>query len=413
MKKTESRYDAIVIGAGAAGLVCAGYAAKRKRKVLLLEKMERPGRKLLVTGKGRCNVTNNCAEDQLIASVRTNGRFLYSTFSAFNAQDTMSLIESLGVPLKTERGGRVFPKSDRSMDIVDALVHFTKSNGVISRNEQVSGLIIENAQVKGVSCISGEQYMSDNVVLATGGMSYPLTGSTGDGYKFAEQAGHTVTPLRSSLIPIETEEKWCSDLMGLSLKNVVLRLCKQGKKKAAFEDIGEMLFTHFGVSGPLVLSASAHMAGNIADYTLEIDLKPALSEQQLDARIQRDFQENLNRDFINSLGALLPRKLIPVVVQLCGIDQSLKVNQITREQRLELVRIIKHLRLTPRKLRPIEEAVITSGGVKVSEIDPRTMESKCCTGLYLAGELIDVDAYTGGYNLQIAFSTGYLAGQNV
>lgn len=403
--------DAIIVGGGAAGLLCAGFAARRGKNILLLERMERPGRKLLITGKGRCNLTNNCDSDSFFASVRTNPRFLYSAYAAFSAQDTMALLEELGVSLKTERGGRVFPRSDRSMDIVDALARFAGASARIER-ERVCGLLLEDGHVAGVRTESGRMITSESVVVATGGKSYPLTGSTGDGYVLAGQAGHTIAPQRPSLIPIVTEEKWPRDLMGLSLKNCTLRV-RKGGGKPVFEELGEMLFTHFGISGPLVLSASAHMTGALSDYRVEIDLKPGLSEQQLDARLLRDFGENSNRDFINSLGALLPRKLIPVVVRLSGIEGDAKVHQISREQRKGLVRLLKALSLTPSAFRPIEEAVITAGGVKVGEVHPGTMQSKLVGGLYFAGEVLDLDAYTGGYNLQIAFSTGYLAAQSI
>lgn len=404
-------YDVIVIGAGAAGLMCAGTTARRGKKVLLLEKMDRPGRKLLITGKGRCNVANNCPEDEFILSVRHNGRFLYSAWNAFNAKSVMDFFEGLGVPLKTERGNRVFPVSDKAGDIVRALSQFATDNGVRLETGECISLLTENNAVKGVVTGAGEVHAS-SVIVATGGRSYPLTGSTGDGYRFAEEVGHTVTPLRASLIPIVTTEKWCGDLMGLSLRNVTLSLYKKGKKPPVFSELGEMLFTHFGVSGPLALSASAHMDGELSDYTISIDLKPGLSHEQLDTRVLRDFTENINRDFINSLGALLPSKLISVVVGLSGINANTKVNSISKKQRLEFVSLLKRLTITPKAFRPIEEAVITSGGVKVSEVDPKTMGSKLVKGLYFAGEVLDLDAYTGGFNLQIAFSTGYLAGMN-
>ena len=403
--------DLLVIGAGAAGLVCAGTAACAGQSVLLVEKMERPARKLMITGKGRCNVTNNCTREELIASVRTNPRFLYSAFSAFSAQDTMALLERLGIPLKTERGGRVFPKSDRAVDVVDALVRFAKDVGAVLRQGRCVRLLLEEGSVTGVELEGGERLYAKRVVLATGGKSYPLTGSDGDGYGLARQAGHTVTPLRASLIPIATREDWCKEAMGLSLRNVTLSLVHMPTGKTVYREIGEMLFTHFGVSGPLVLSASAHMQKEILQYALYIDLKPGLSAEQLDARLLRDFAENMNRDFFNSLGELLPRKLIPVVVKLSGIDGKTKVHDITREQRQRLGALIKALPLTPKVFRPIEEAVITAGGVSVKEVNPRTMESKLVKGLYFAGEILDVDAYTGGFNLQIAFSTAVLAAQ--
>lgn len=405
-------WDVIVIGGGPAGLICAGTAARRGKKVLVAEKMERPARKILVTGKGRCNVTNNCDSDRFFAAVRNGGRFLQSAYSAFSAQDVMALVEGLGVPLKTERGDRVFPVSERAMDIADALVKYAKTGGAVIRRHEIEGLWIEEEGLRGVVTADGEQMEAGSVVVATGGLSYPGTGSTGDGYRLAEQAGHVLIPARASLIPIETTEPWCKDLMGLSLKNVELRVLDEnkGKKKPVFREQGEMLFTHFGVSGPLVLSASAHMAGEISRYRLEIDLKPALTPEQLDARLQRDFGENSNRDFSNSLGKLLPSALIPVAARLSGIPADRKCNQITKEQRRSFAALLGALPLTPKAFRPIEEAVITAGGVKLSEVSPKTMESKLLPGLHFAGEVLDLDAYTGGFNLQIAYSTGYAAG---
>ena len=405
-------YDVIVVGGGAAGLMCAGTAARRGKKVLLLEKMPRPGRKILVTGKGRCNVTNNCTEDEFINSVKKNGRFMYSAYNAFDSQAVMRFFKDLGVSLKTERGDRVFPRSDKASDIVDALMRFIKDSGVYLENHTCKSLLTENGKVTGVHTDAGD-FHADSVVIATGGKSYPTTGSTGDGYSFAEEAGHTVTALRPSLIPIIAEEKWCGELMGLSLRNITLSLYKKGKKNPIYSDIGEMLFTHFGISGPLVLSASAHMDGNISDYSLKLDLKPGLTLEQLNARVLRDFAENLNKDFMNSLGALLPRKFVPVAVKLSGIDPQAKIHQITKKQREDFAAMLKAMPITPKGFRPIEEAVVTSGGVKVSEVNPKTMGSKLAEGLYFAGEILDLDAYTGGFNLQIAFSTGYLAGMNV
>lgn len=412
--RTDARFDAAVIGGGAAGLICAAQAARRGRRVILLEKMERCARKLMITGKGRCNLTNGCSRDELIAAVKTNPRFLYSAFSAFSPQDLTVLVESLGVPLKTERGKRVFPVSDKAVDVVDALVGYAKQSGVIiETNAECKSLIIENGKIAGVEKSDGKVVFAESAVIATGGKSYPLTGSTGDGYRLAEQAGHTVTELRPSLIPIVAKEDFCRDLMGLSLKNCELTLRKKSGGKAVFHEMGEMLFTHFGVSGPLVLSASAHMSGNVKDYMLYIDLKPALSSEQLDARLLRDFSANVNKDFFNSLGELLPRKLIPVMVELSGIGGSTKVHQVTKKQRQDFAALLKALPVTPEGFRPISEAVVTSGGVSVKEIDPKTMRSKLVDGLFFAGEVIDVDAYTGGFNLQIAFSTGFLAGENV
>lgn len=403
----------LVIGAGAAGLTAAGFAASRGINVTLLERNEKPARKVMITGKGRCNVTNDCDLNGFIANVPTNGRFLYSAFSRFSSQDVMQWIESLGVPLKTERGNRVFPCSDKSVDIVDALVRFNKKNHVNITHTRVQKLIIEDGRVKGVIAENGEEFTADAVIVATGGKSYPVTGSTGDGYMLAEQAGHTVTPLRPSLVPLVTHEGWCTKLQGLSLKNVSVTVTDTAKGKEVFNDFGEMLFTHFGVSGPLILSASAHMRGmEPGKYRLSIDLKPALTFEQLDQRILRDFSENSNKDFQNSLKALLPMKLIPVIVQLSGIDKDKKVNSVSREERHELVKLLKCLSCTIRSFRPVEEAIVTAGGVKIGEVNPKTMQSKLIDGLYFCGEVLDVDAYTGGFNLQIAFSTGYSAGMS-
>ncbi len=405
----------IIIGAGAAGLMAAGAAAENGKDVILIEKNDKPARKVMITGKGRCNVTNNCnLINDLISNVPTNGRFLYSAFSRFMPSDTIDFFEDMGVPLKVERGDRVFPESDKSSDIVDALNKFSQESGAKRIKGTVKELIIENEIIKGVVLEDGEKVFADKVIVATGGASYPLTGSTGDGYRFAEQAGHTVTKIKPSLVPLVCHEGFCMDLQGLSLKNVEISVFDTETYKEIYKDFGEMLFTHFGVSGPLVLSASSHMKDiRERKYEIHIDLKPALTYEQLDKRIQRDFLENSNKNFINALDALLPKKLVPVIVKLSEIKPSTKVNQITKEMRAKLVNILKDMKVTVLKFRPIEEAIITSGGVSIKEIDPKTMESKLCKGLYFAGEVIDVDAYTGGFNLQIAFSTGRLAGENV
>ena len=406
----------LIIGAGAAGLMAAGTVSGRGKDVTILERNEKPARKVAITGKGRCNVTNNCKElSELIANVPVNGRFLYSAFSSFMPSDTIDLIEDMGVPLKCERGNRVFPCSDKAMDIVDALIHYGTDDGAELIHGRAKELIIEDGTLKGVRTFDGEEIAADKIIIATGGKSYPLTGSTGDGYELARQAGHTIIEPKPSLVPLSVHEGFCSELMGLSLRNVSLKVIDTKRKnKVVYDDFGEMLFTHFGVSGPMVLSASSMIRDMEAGrYLISIDLKPALSEEQLDSRILRDFSDNTNKDFINSLGALLPRKLIPVVVRLSGIKANEKVNQITREQRHRLVQLLKDFRLTVKGFRPIDEAIVTSGGVKVSEINPKTMESKLLPGLFFAGEFIDVDAYTGGFNLQIAFSTGHLAGENV
>ncbi len=406
----------VIIGGGAAGLTAAYSAALqngRDAAITVIEKNERPARKLMITGKGRCNVTNNCGVDTLIANVPKNGKFLFSAFSCFSSGDTMRLFESLGVPLKTERGNRVFPVSDKAVDIVDALVGAVRKSGVKIVRGAAKKIIVSDGEVIGVKTEDGEIYPADSVILATGGMSYPLTGSTGDGYKMAAELSHTVTELKPSLVPLTVHEGFCSRLAGLSLKNVTLTVFEEGKKKPVFSELGEMLFTHFGISGPLTLSASAHMRKmGKAAYTAYIDLKPALSFEQLDSRILRDFEGEKNKDFANSLDKLLPKSIISVIIALSGIEPALKVNQITREMRAALCGVIKALPLHITGFRPIEEAIITGGGISVKEINPSTMESKLVKGLYFAGEIIDADAYTGGFNLQIAFSTGFAAGKN-
>ena len=395
----------------------AAYSAALKNgkqaEITVIEKNERPARKVMITGKGRCNVTNNCDVDTLVANVPKNGKFLFSAFSGFSAGDTMRLFESLGVPLKTERGNRVFPVSDKAVDIVDALVGAGKKSGANIFRSVAKKILTENGAVTGVLLESGEIYPADSVILATGGMSYPLTGSTGDGYKMAKELSHTVTELKPSLVPLTVHEGFCSRLSGLTLKNVTLSVFEEGKKKPVFSELGEMLFTHFGISGPLTLSASSHMRRmGKTTYTAYIDLKPALSFEQLDSRILRDFEDEKNKDFANSLDKLLPKSIIPVIISLSGIEPTLKVNQVSREMRAKLCKVIKALPLHITGFRPIEEAIITGGGISVKEINPSTMESKLVKGLYFAGEIIDADAYTGGFNLQIAFSTGFAAGKN-
>lgn len=407
--------DVLIIGAGAAGLMAAGTASMTGKSVIVLERNDRPARKVMITGKGRCNLTNNCNSlEELISNIPVNGRFLYSALSRFMPADTMELIEDMGVPLKTERGNRVFPVSDKAVDVVDALVSYATDDGAQIVKGRAKELIIENGTVKGAVTYDGEKIFAEKVIVATGGKSYPATGSTGDGYILARQAGHTVMPLKPSLVSLECHEGFCTDLQGLALKNVSIKVTDSKTGKEIYDDFGEMLFTHFGVSGPMILSASSHMREmEKGRYVINIDMKPKLSYEQLDARILRDFSENTNRNFINSLGGLLPRKMIPVAVKLSRIKPTEKVNQITKEQRLRLAEVLKNLKLTVSNFSPIEEAVVTSGGVKVSEINPKTMESKICKNLYFAGEVIDVDAYTGGFNLQIAFATGHLAGENV
>ena len=399
--------DVIIIGGGAAGCMAAVQAARLGKSVIVFEKNDRLGRKLRITGKGRCNVTNNSPVEVHLNNIPVNSRFLYSSFAGFDSADVMNFFEELGVPLKTERGNRVFPVSDKADDIADALAYEMKNLGVKIINKRVSALIIEENVCVGV--IAGkEEFRSASTLIACGGKSYPNTGSTGDGYTLAESAGHTVTELKPSLVPLMSPDKFCAEMMGLSLRNVTLRL--YDGKKLIFSELGEMLFTHFGVSGPLVLSASSHIRDMTPNrYHLEIDLKPALSPEQLDVRIRRDFAENLNRDFINGIRKLLPTKLIPVAVKLSGIAPETKINSITKEQRHKFGELIKSFPVRISGFRPIEESIITRGGVSVKEINPRTMESKLVPGLFFAGEVIDTDAYTGGFNLQIAFSTAYSA----
>lgn len=405
----------IVVGAGAAGLMASGVAGENGNDVIVIERNDKVARKVMITGKGRCNVTNNCTLiNELISNVPTNGRFLYSAFSRFMPVDTMEFFEDMGVSLKVERGNRVFPESDKAVDIVDALNAFSRDAGVKRITARVTELIIEDGCVKGVRLEDGEELFADSVIIATGGASYPLTGSTGDGYELAKQAGHSIVELKPSLVPLVCHEGFCMDLQGLSLRNVEISVLNTENYKEVYKDFGEMLFTHYGVSGPLILSASSHLKDiKPRKYEIHIDLKPALSYEQLDKRIQRDFLENSNKNFINALDALLPKKLVPVIVRLSGIKPSTKVNQVTKEMRATLINLLKDLKITVMGFRPIEEAIVTSGGVSTKEIDPKTMQSKLCEGLFFAGEVIDVDAYTGGFNLQIAFSTGRLAGENV
>lgn len=404
----------IIIGGGAAGMFAAVIAASGGMNVFIWEKNEKLGKKLFITGKGRCNLTNNCETEILFRNVITNSKFLYSAFYQFNSQDTMAFFESEGLTLKTERGNRVFPASDKSSDVIRVLEHKLKQLGVdIELNRGVDGLVIEDGICKGVKDTKGNREYADCVLIATGGRSYSSTGSTGDGYSFAEACGHAIIPPRPSLIPMETEEDWCRELMGLSLKNVSVVL-KQGKKKL-YEDFGEMIFTHFGVSGPLILSGSAY-CGKLKDFKdliLTIDLKPALSAEQIDHRLLRIFEDNMNKQFRNSLSGLLPNKLIPVIIQLSGIDPYKQVNLVSKEERIKLGGLLKHLDIHIRGLRNIEEAIITGGGVRVKDVNPSTLESKCVKNLYFAGEVLDVDALTGGFNLQIAWSTAWLAAKNM
>lgn len=408
-------YDCIIIGGGAAGLMAAITASELGKRVLLLEKTGRCGKKLSITGKGRCNVTNNCAEEEFFSNIPTNPRFLYSAYSRFSSQDCMDFFEQLGVPLKTERGNRVFPVSDKASDIVDALERACGRNGVTIIYSRATEILTEKngdevTSVIGVKC--GEKgYYAPSVLIASGGKSYPKTGSDGDGYALAKSLGHTVTRLKPSLVPILSEDSYCREMMGLSLKNCTLTLKDNSKNKAVFTEMGEMLFTHFGVSGPLVLSASSHIPEiEKGHYTFYIDLKPALDEKKLNERILRDFGEIPNRIFANSLSKLLPAKMIPVIVRLSGIDGNKQVNSVTKQERARLVSLLKAFPIHILDFRPIDEAIVTSGGIKTSEVSPKTMESKLVKGLYFAGEILDVDGYTGGFNLQSAFSTGRCAG---
>lgn len=403
----------VVIGGGAAGLLCGAKSAEKGNDVTIIEKMNRPARKLMITGKGRCNVTNASFElDDLISNVPTNPRFLYSAFSNFMPYDTMALFEQLGVPLKIERGNRVFPVSDKALDIVDALVNFANDSGAKIIHGSAKAFELEENKIKAVVLEDKTKIECDKVCLCTGGKSYPLTGSTGDGYILAQSVGHTVTTLKPSLVPLVCSNNFISKLQGLSLKNIEVTLYENDKD--IYRDFGEMIFTHYGVSGPVILSASSHIKNmGKKQYKIKIDLKPALDFHTLDKRICRDFEEFANKDFVNSLSKLLPNKLIPVIVSLSGIPASEKVNQITREQRLKLVELIKNFYVTVSDFRPIDEAIVTSGGVNVKEINPKTMQSKIIDNLYFAGEIIDVDAYTGGFNLQIAFSTAVLCADNM
>lgn len=403
----------IVIGGGAAGMMAAVQAASNGHQVTLLEKNEKLGKKIYITGKGRCNVTNACEVEQLFKAVYSNPKFLYSAFYGFDNQQTMEFFEDCGCKLKVERGDRVFPVSDHASDVIGALARKLKDLYVdVQLHTEVKELVLEDA-VKGVILKNGKMLESDAVIVATGGLSYPTTGSTGDGYRFAKKAGHDLVETRPSLVPFETKETWCKDLMGLALKNVTLTMKKDGKE--LYKDFGEMLFTHFGVSGPLVLSASGVYVQKAWNEKVQIyiDLKPALTEEQLDKRLLRDFEENRNKQFKNALAGLFPTRLIPIMIQLSGIDPETKINEITKKQRQDFVSIIKNVPLTVIGCRDFAEAIITKGGVSVKDINPSTMESKKVKNLYFAGEVLDLDAVTGGFNLQIAWSTGYLAGNSI
>lgn len=403
----------IVIGGGAAGMMAACMAAIEGAQVTLLEKNEKTGKKIYITGKGRCNLTNACQKDEFLENVITNPKFLYSAFTQLDNLAVMNFFERAGCRLKTERGDRVFPVSDHSSDVIAALNGELKRNRVqVMLHTEVSELLLEEGSVKGVLLSDGRKLHADAVIIATGGRSYESTGSTGDGYRFAKQAGHTIIDLRPSLVPFVVKEEWCRRLQGLSLKNVAVTLKKE--KKKIYEGFGEMLFTHFGVSGPLILSASSFYTAkyNGQEALLAIDLKPAMDREQLDKRILRDFEENAGKQFKNALDRLLPAKLIPVMVELSGIDPHKKTSEVTKKERGRLLELFKELKLTVNGCRGYGEAIITGGGVSVKEIDPKTMGSRLVNGLYFAGEVMDVDALTGGFNLQIAWSTGALAGKS-
>lgn len=398
-------FDVIVIGGGASGLMAAGTAGMRGARVLLLEKNEKLGKKLYITGKGRCNVTNNCPPEDVLRNIPRNGRFLFSAITAFPPAAMMEFLEAHGCPVKMERGSRVFPQSDHAYSVTDALKSHLRMGGVTLRRAEVRALLLKNAILCGVETDKGT-ILSDHVIVCTGGCSYPQTGSTGDGYRFAIQAGHTIVPPVGSLVPLEANG--CEALQGLSLKNTGVRLLDQNDK-TVFQDFGELLFTHFGLSGPTVLSASAHMGKN-GPYTLQLDLKPALSEAALDARFLRDLEKHKNRAMLHALYELYPHSLIPILLARCEIPQDLQANALTREARRRLISETKKFRIPITGKRPIAEAIVTSGGVSVAEVDPGTMASKKLKGLFFAGEVLDVNAYTGGFNLQIAWATGHAAG---
>lgn len=407
----------LIIGGGAAGMMAAAFAAKNGNRVEVFEKNEKLGKKLFITGKGRCNITNAADLEDFFSAVTSNPKFLYSAFYSFTNEQVISFFEELGVRTKVERGGRVFPVSDHSSDVIQALKSEMERLGVkINLNAEVKELITEKSStgetVNGIRLVSGKKISGDAVIVATGGISYPSTGSTGDGYRFARRCGHKVSELSPSLVPMEVKEWYAGELMGLSLRNIEIRIT-DGKKKL-YQEFGEMLFTHYGVTGPVILSASSIVGKKLKDteLTLHIDLKPALTEEQLDKRVLREFETNHNRQFKNAVDSLFPSKLRPVIVELSGIPEEKKVHEITKEERLRFVRLIKDFTMTLTGLRGYNEAIITKGGVSVKEIDPGTMESKLVKGLYFAGEVLDLDAVTGGYNLQIAWSTGYLAGMN-
>lgn len=401
----------LVIGGGAAGMAAAVFSARNGHEVHLYEQNEKLGKKIYITGKGRCNLTNSCDMEELLGAVVSNRKFLYSSFYGFTNEETMEFFEQIGLKIKTERGNRVFPVSDHSSDVIRVLKEeMEKQNVHVHLSEKVVWIGEKEGIFSGIRLEDGTEVKGDACIIATGGKSYPSTGSTGDGYKFARQLGHTVTDLRPALVPVETKEAFVKELQGLSLRNVEITI--YDRKKELYRDFGEMLFTHYGLSGPMILSASSFIGKKLEErpLRLSLDLKPALSEEQLDARILRDFEENKNKQFKNSLGKLFPAKLIPVMISLSGIHPDKKVNEITKEERKRFVSCIKDLEITLIRLRGFQEAIITQGGVSVREINPATMESKIVKGVYFAGEILDLDAVTGGFNLQIAWSTGNAAG---
>ena len=412
MNGTKMNTSVIVIGGGAAGMMAATVAARSGADVILFEKNEKMGRKLRITGKGRCNVTNDCDKNEFLSNVASNSKFLFAAISRFSTADTKDFFEECGGPLTVERGKRVGPVSDKAQDIVSAMENACAEAGVTVINKRVEGILAEDGKVEGVVA-DGERYGAKCVIVCTGGASYPRTGSSGDGYRFAKKMGHKVVPIRPSLVPLVAEGKLCAHLQGLSLKNIGFKVKDTASGKVVYDDFGEMMFTHFGLTGPVVLSASAHLSDiESGKYIACIDMKPALDFKTLDTRILSDFSETINKDFINSLDALLPQKMIPVIIGMSGIDGRKKVNSITKEERERLVSLIKNIEIPLSGFRPIDEAIITKGGVSVTEVSPKTMESKLVSGLYFAGEVLDLDAYTGGFNLQIAFSTATLAGEN-
>ena len=412
----------VVIGGGPAGMMAAITAAENGNEVIIIEKMPSFGKKLLITGKGRCNITSSLYMSEFIKNTPGNGKFLYSAFQNYTNTDIIEFLKKQGLNVKEERGNRIFPVTDKSIDVLKCFTKRIEELNIQYRlNTTVEKIWVQNDQVTSVRT-DKEMIKADKVILATGGKSYPLTGSTGDGYRIAKSLGHTITPIKPSLVPLEIYEKEeCKQLQGLSLRNVGIKVIDTDKKKMVYDDFGEMIFTHFGISGPTILSASAHLAKyKDIDYLLKnkyikisIDLKPALTEEQLDERILRDFKEFKNKQFKHSLDKLLPQKMLPLIIELSKIDQDKRVNEVTKEERKIIVQLLKNFTITVKDFRPVEEAIITCGGISTKEINPKTMESKIINGLYFAGEIIDVDAYTGGFNLQIAYSTGYTAGINV